>query len=302
VKAGRREGGKFWGSFLFGVLAIVVGCDSAPKSAEKPREVKPAPLTPNPAPVRAAVTCEAVSPRLSAPETYVYAGIASYALPRQQRSDGTVRPVKRPTGDGIYNVITLQPEGGASGMFFSARRDEQPSFSETDAACWRWNSESAAGGDPPRELVVTLGEGQLQFARREGELLERMKDDKLRTARVYARVASPSQASAPCPPSSDALHLFTSSADRHAFVARAERGIRAVVIGREGGAAVIEIAVDGTDLTWNASNGCWSTTGETLRVTDATQKPEHDEYVADRDGLRQSSGAAGAARIYARAK
>jgi hypothetical protein len=243
-----------------------------------------------------ALDCAAVTPPLSARETYVYAGVMSLILPERRRSDGTVRPVRQAAGDGNYEVITLEPDGRANALFFTVRAGSASEFSETDSACWQWNGDGAA----PRDLVVMLGERTLEFARDERQLRQRVRDDKLGAARVFDRVDS-LPAGVACASGEDALGLFVNRAaeERVAFVASTARGFRAVVLARGGEAVVIEVGLRGSELEWNAGVVCWAATREGLRVT--RDGGAEERFVPDPAGMRRVGDAASAS-AYLRAK
>lgn len=282
-----------WLRCLSGLLGTIaaLGCDGAkaPSAAAPvpaPAPAQPTPVQPATVQPASGTSCEAVSPRLASAETYVYAGIARFTQPQKQ-------PMKQATNDGTFNVITLHPDGSASGSFFSARRGDAPSFSATDTACWSWKSEGAA----PRRVELAIGGGHLEFAYRDGELAERVKDDKLRTERVYDRITSTGEAAPACPAGSSGARWFAGAAgsDRVAFVAQVQRGLQAVVLAPNGAAERLEIAVDGTQLEWSVERGCWSATDRELRVTHAGGTRQ-DVYAIEDESVRQGD------RAYARAK
>jgi hypothetical protein len=222
--------------------------------------------------------------------------VVSLVLPEHRRSDGTVRAVRQAAGDGSYEVLTLEPDGRASGLFFTVRAGSAPEFSATDSACWKWNGARAA----PRELVVMFGEGSVEFARDDRHLRQRVRDDKLGAARVFDRVASLSTGGK-CVSGDDALELFVnrSAGERVAFISSTERGFRAFVVARGGSASVIEVGLRGVELAWNAATGCWSATRDGLRITHEGGAVEM--FSPSRLGLRRA-GDAESAGVYLRAK
>jgi hypothetical protein len=139
-------------------------------------------------------------------------------------------------------------------------------------------------------LEVTIGGGRLQFLRTSTELRERLKHDKLGTERVYERVATPSEP-AGCPQGTDELLLFEGRPDaaHAAYAVPTERGMRALLLTRDGNAELLEAAVDGTKLTWNSEPGCWTATRGELSVARSGNAPVQ-RYARDGEGLRPLGG------------
>lgn len=261
---------------LLGAM-ICAACSSSPKQPDAPPPEEPA-LAVETTP--AAAACAPPSPPLATTEIYVYAGLNAYSKPERRAADGTVTPVVRQAHDGVYEVITLQPDGRAQGQFFSARPGDTPRVSESGSACWRWKA-------APERLELTIGEGRSEFTRRGSQLLRRSDPaDALRTTRLYDRVPTPSAVAPSCTQQDDPLKLVP-GAQRVAFAAASQDGLRAITLARDGRAEVIDIRTHAAELAWDLTQACWSVAEGKLRISQSTGSAE--EYVVEAAGLRGAS-------------